>query len=109
MAAASISPTIQIILEDSFGNIINTGAPATANVTLAIGTNPGSGSLSGTATLAASAGIASFSGLSISSEGNGYTLNASSSGVSTISTAFNISVAAANKLNGSLLNLVALQ
>jgi hypothetical protein len=51
----------------------------TAPVAVAIGSNPGSGSLSGTAVATTSGGIASFSGLSIDKPGIGYALSASTS------------------------------
>lgn len=67
---------------------------STAAVTMAIGANPGSGSLSGTLTVNASGGIASFSNLSIDRPGMGYTLTATSPGIpvtiSATSTSFNI-------------------
>ncbi len=67
-------------------------ASSTAAVTIAIGMNPGSGSLSGTTTVDASAGVASFSDLSISATGTGYTLVATSQGItSATSDPFNIS------------------
>jgi hypothetical protein len=52
-----------------------------AEVTVAIGSNPGSGKLSGTVTVRASGGIASFSGLSIDKPGFPYTLLATSPGI----------------------------
>ncbi len=51
-------------------------------VTVAIGTNPGSGSLAGTPNVVAVAGVATFSGLSINQAGVGYTLVASGAGLS---------------------------
>jgi hypothetical protein len=50
-------------------------------VTVAIGSNPGAGLLSGTVTLNASGGVASFSNLSIDRPGIGYTLTATSPGI----------------------------
>ncbi len=55
---------------------------SSASVALSIGTNPGSGTLSGTTTVAASSGVAEFTGLSINNEGVGYTLSATSTGLS---------------------------
>src|SRR5437773_1712685 len=69
----------------------------TGNVTLAIGTNPAGGALSGTATHAASGGVATFAGLSIDKVGTGYTLTATGAG-STTSTAFNITAGTATQL-----------
>ncbi len=75
-----------VTLEDSFGNIVNSSA---APVTLTIS----SGSLNGCSAnpLAASGGSASFSGCGGSAYGNGLTLTASSTGLSsTTSASFNI-------------------
>jgi hypothetical protein len=54
---------------------------STAAVVVAIGSNPGSGTLSGTTTADASGGIASFPNLSIDKPGIGYTLTATSPGI----------------------------
>jgi hypothetical protein len=87
-AGAPIVPAVQVQIEDSNGNLV---ATARNSVTVAIGTNPGSGTLGGTLTVAASAGVAIFPSLSISAPGTGYTLTASSSGLtSATSPAFNI-------------------
>jgi hypothetical protein len=62
------------------------------SVTMAIGTNAGGGTLSGTSTATTANGVASFSTLSIDKPGTGYTLRASSATAgSTTSTGFNIS------------------
>lgn len=93
--AATIIPNVQVAIEDANGNVI---AQATNNVTVAIGTNPGSGTLGGTVTAAASGGIATFNNLSVSAAGTGYTLKASATGLTgATSTAFNV-IAAATKL-----------
>src|SRR5205814_8097473 len=55
------------------------------------------GTLSGTKTVAAVAGVASFSGLSIDKAGTGYTLTATGAGSAT-SAAFNITPATATAL-----------
>ena len=55
---------------------------SSASVALSIGNNPGSGTLSGTTTVAASSGVAEFTGLSINNAGVGYTLSATSTGLS---------------------------
>ncbi len=95
-AGTSISPAVTVTVEDAGGNTVTT---ATNSVTLAIGTNPGSGSLSGTATVAAVNGVATFSNISINKTGTGYTLGASATGVSSAtSTAFNITAGTASKL-----------
>src|SRR4029079_7082665 len=72
---------------------------SSASVTLAIGTNPASGTLSGTKTVAAVNGVATFSDLSIDKAGTGYTLTAASTGLTgDTSSSFNITPGAANKL-----------
>src|SRR5439155_408774 len=53
----------------------------TGNVSVAIGTKPPGGTLSGTHTIAAVAGVATFSTLSIDKAGNGYTLAATAPGL----------------------------
>ncbi|MHA8065028.1 hypothetical protein, partial [Aquirufa aurantiipilula] len=47
VAGASISPNITVRIEDANGNLVS----STASVTLAIGNNAGSGTLSGTASV----------------------------------------------------------
>ena len=74
---ATISPPVAVQLIDAYGNLSATSA----TVTMAIGSNPGGGVLSGTLAIPASAGTATFSDLSINAGGTGYTLVASSSGL----------------------------
>src|SRR5204862_6084750 len=84
----------QVTAQDGNGN---TATGFTGNITVAISTNPSTGTLSGTKTVAAVAGVASFSGLSIDKAGTGYTLTATGAG-STTSAAFNITPATATAL-----------
>src|SRR4029079_15535346 len=77
-AGASISPAVKVEVRDSNGNVVTSSS---ASVTLAIGTNPASGTLSGTKTVVAVNGVATFSDLSIDKAGTGYTLSASSAGL----------------------------
>src|SRR5205814_1924766 len=93
-AGAAITPAVQVTAQDASGN---TATGFTGNVTVAIGTNPSSGTLSGTKTVAAVAGVTTFSGLSIDKAGTGYTLTATGAG-STTSAAFNITVGSATQL-----------
>src|SRR5207253_626441 len=86
VAGAAITPAIQVTAQDGSGN---TATGFTGNITLAIGTNPGSGTLAGTLSHAAVGGVATFSGLSIDKAGTGYTFTATGAG-STTSTAFNV-------------------
>ncbi|WNG38694.1 S8 family serine peptidase [Archangium violaceum] len=96
LAGAPFSPAVKVNVVDKDGNLVTTGA---FNVTIAIANNAGSGTLSGTTTATTSAGVATFSNLSINKVGTGYTLKASISGLAeATSSAFNITPAAASKL-----------
>ncbi len=95
-AGAQITPAVVVQARDNFGNIDNT---FTGNVALVISTNPSGGTLSGTATVAAIAGAATFSTLSIDKSGTGYRLTASSGALATdISQAFSINGGTADHL-----------
>jgi hypothetical protein len=74
---ATIAPAVEVTALDAGGN---TATGFVGNVTIAIGTNPGSGTLSGTVTVAAVLGKAKFSDLSINNAGTGYTLKAAATG-----------------------------
>jgi hypothetical protein len=97
-ASSTATPfTIQpvVAIQDAGGNRVTTGTASTATVTLAIGTNPGGGTLSctGGLTKAAVAGVATFAGCKIDKAGTGYTLVASATGLtSATSSAFNVSL-----------------
>jgi hypothetical protein len=69
---------VEIEVVNGSGHVVTS---STATVTVAIGSNPGSGSLSGMVTMHARGGVASFPDLSISKPGIGYTLTASSPGI----------------------------
>src|SRR5205814_8773150 len=55
-AGVAIAPAVQVAVEDAFGNTVTS---STASITLAIGTNPGGGALSGTTAAPAGTGVAS--------------------------------------------------
>src|SRR5437773_10361785 len=95
-AGAMNTPAVQVTVQDAQGNTVTT---ATTSITVAIGTNPASGTLAGTKTVAAASGVATFSTLSLNMVGTGYTLTATATGLtSATSSAFNISAAAAAKV-----------
>ncbi|HEX6746985.1 MAG TPA: Ig-like domain-containing protein, partial [Longimicrobium sp.] len=95
-AGSPITPAPSVAIKDAYGNTVTT---ATDNVTVAIGTNPSGGTLSGTATVAAVSGVATFSGLSINKVGTGYTLAATSGSLAgATSSAFDIVPGAAASL-----------
>jgi hypothetical protein len=87
----TITPAVQVGLVDDAGNPV-TGF--TGSVTIAIGHNGGMlmrGTLSGTKTVTAVNGVATFNDLSIDQLGNGYTLVVSSAGVGGVESApFNV-------------------
>ncbi|HEY6224672.1 MAG TPA: hypothetical protein VIW26_12875, partial [Gemmatimonadales bacterium] len=72
-AGAAITPAVQVEALDALGNAA-TGY--SGSITIAIGANPGGGTLSGTVDVPAIGGIATFSTLSIDKLGTGYTLTA---------------------------------
>jgi N-acetylneuraminic acid mutarotase len=77
-AGEKISPAVRVTAFDPFDNVA-TGF--TGNVSMAIGNNPSGGTLGGTTTWAAVAGVATFAGtlgLTIDKTGTGYTLVATS-------------------------------
>jgi len=87
-AGATISPAVQVAAQDDAGNTV-TGF--TGTITVALGANPGGGTLSGTTSVAAVNGVATFSTLSINNPGNGYTLVATTTGLTGATSApFNI-------------------
>jgi len=85
---ATISPPVQVAAQDDAGNTV-----ATFRGSITVRTNPGPGTLSGTTTVAAVNGVASFSDLSIDQEGTAYTLVATTTATGVrgaTSAAFNI-------------------
>src|SRR5207244_3976917 len=74
VAGQSITPAVTVQVVDKLGSVVTTD---NSNVTVAIGTNPGNATLSGTLTVAAVNGVATFSNLSLNKTGAGYTLAAS--------------------------------
>src|SRR5207245_2118954 len=79
-AGQAISPPVEVVAKDSLGN---TDSTFTGAVTVSLASNPAGGSLSGTTTTRAAAGIARFSDLVIDKPGT-YTLSASTSDVTTV-------------------------
>ena len=81
VATMPITPPVQVTVRDALGNPVKT---FTGNVTITIGVDPGGGTLSGTTTVAAVAGVASFNDLSIDRTGVGYRLQATAAGLSSV-------------------------
>jgi hypothetical protein len=87
LAGSAIAPAVAVKVADSLGYTVN----SPAMITLSIGTNPGAGTLSGTLSVAAVNGVATFGNVRVDTAGAGYTLVASSSAVtSATSAAFNV-------------------
>ena len=71
VAGQVILPSIKVQVLDVNGNVVTSD---TSNVKVTIGSNPSSGTLTGTSTIAAVNGEATFSDLSIDKAGQNYTL-----------------------------------
>ena len=85
-----ITPAVRVGVQDAGGNIVST---SNATVTIAIANNPSAGTLSGTTSVAAVNGVATFSTLSINKAGVGYTLLATSGSLNNaVSASFNITL-----------------
>jgi len=69
--AISPAPVITVVNKDG-----STATGYTGNVTMALATNPSNATLGGTATVAASAGVATFSNLTLNRSGKDFTLRA---------------------------------
>ena len=74
-AGAKINPAVAVAIQNVSGNTLRS---VTSPVTITLGTNSTSGTLSGSTTVNAVNGVATFSDLSIDKLGTGYTLTASS-------------------------------
>jgi fibronectin type 3 domain-containing protein len=95
-AGLTLAPAVQVAVEDQFGHVVSTD---TSSVTLALGANPGASTLSGTLTVAAVNGVATFSSLSLNQGGTGYTLTAADGSLTTAtSSTFNIAQAVVDHL-----------
>ncbi len=68
---AWITPAIQVAILDAAGVLIPN---ASDSITIGISNSPGGGTLSGTTTVAAAGGVATFTNLRIDKRGEGYTL-----------------------------------
>jgi alpha-tubulin suppressor-like RCC1 family protein len=78
-AMEPITPAVEVTVVDAAGNRV---WGATDRVTVALGANPAGGTLTGTKTITAANGVASFSNLVIDKTGANYTLAASAPNIS---------------------------
>ncbi|MGE5142238.1 MAG: hypothetical protein ACM3OA_02260, partial [Acidobacteriota bacterium] len=96
-AGVTFAPSVVVEARDADGNLVS---DYTGTIALTIVTNPGSGTLSGTTSLNAVGGVATFSTLSINKSGSGYKLQATSGNLTAAQSAlFNITAASATKLD----------
>ncbi|MDP9694389.1 UNVERIFIED_ORG: hypothetical protein J2X79_001944 [Arthrobacter globiformis] len=95
-AGTAISLAVRVALQTNLGLPVLTPG---VEITLSLGTNPASGTLSGAVKVFTDAlGVATFTNLSINKAGSGYKLAASSPGLTPSSGSFNITAAAAKTL-----------
>src|SRR5437870_11392370 len=96
LAGATMSPAVRLPALDPAENPVPS---FTGSVTVALGNNSGGSTLSGTTTVAAVNGVATFVDLSLNKAGTGYTLTASASGFAPVtSTPFDIIPGTATRL-----------
>jgi hypothetical protein len=89
VAGSTISPAVTVRVLDAFGNLVTTDNKD--QISLALGSNPGIGTLSGSAPVTVSGGVATFNNLSVNNAGSGYTLLASATSLTgATSGSFNI-------------------
>jgi hypothetical protein len=90
-ADAGVGLTMSNVVVTITNPLNNSTLPYSNPITLTLTTNPGSATLVGTTTQSANNGVATFSGLSITSMAQGYALSASSSGMTgATSNTFNV-------------------
>src|SRR5437667_2889874 len=77
MSNRLITPAVKVRVLDALGNLVPS---FTGSVTIALGSNPGGATLSGTTPVSAAGGVATFFDLSLNKTGTGYTLTASATG-----------------------------
>jgi hypothetical protein len=95
-AGQPLTPAVQVAIQNDLGGTV---ANATQTVTIALGSNPGSATLSGTTSVQAINGIATFSNLSLDKAGAGYTLTAAAGNLTVAtSTSFNNGAGPASQL-----------
>lgn len=96
-ARAELAPEVQVELRDANGHLAEN---ATDAVSIQVATNPTGGALTGTLFRNANAGVAAFPGLAIDRPGVGYTLAASSDGLSAESDPFRLTLPSVYVANG---------
>jgi hypothetical protein len=97
-AGLSISPSVVLTAQDAVGSTL-TGFTGNVTVSITSATGANGATLSGTQTVAAVSGVATFSNLSIDKKGTGYRLSATAIGLAgATSNTFTINTAAASRV-----------
>src|SRR5262249_34827421 len=86
---------LQATIKDAYGNLITSDS---STVTVALATSPTGATLGGTRSVTAHQGVASFSGLTLTQPGSGYTLQVSRGGLAATSGTISVNPAAPAKL-----------
>ena len=95
-AGQPLAPPVRVAVQNDLGGTVANG---TQTVTIALGSNPGNATLSGTTTVQAINGVATFSNLSLDKAAAGYTLTATAGNLTAAtSTSFNASAGTASQL-----------
>ncbi len=94
-AAAGTSFNVTIEALDAFGNVASSFS---GPVTLSLATSPGNAVLNGVTSAQASAGVVTFSGLSLTRAGSNYTLKATSGSMTGTTSAFQVMAGTATQL-----------
>lgn len=81
---ARISPAVAVTVQDKGANTVTAG---NVSITMSIGANASGGTLSGTTTVTAVDGVATFTDLSINNSGDGYQLEAAASNIASVTSA----------------------
>ncbi len=91
--------TVRVAIQDAQGNTVMTGTTASSTVTLSIASNVNGAVLSGTSTVTAVDGVATFSDLGIDKTASGYKLAAAATSLTTTySNTFNITAGTPRKI-----------
>jgi hypothetical protein len=92
----AFNPAVAVTVHDAFGNTVTS---SNATVFLALDTNPTGAALTGTTSVAAVNGVATFTGVAVDRIGSGYALSAAADGLTdATSNAFNIRAESATRL-----------
>jgi hypothetical protein len=100
VAGRTMAPAVAVTVEDVLGNV---ETPYVGSITLALGANPGHGTLSGTLTAPVLNGVASFSKLAVDTQDTGYTLIATAGPLKATSTSFIVGTTGISYVGGPII------